>query len=70
MQGVVQAYDPGNGRGVVLAEPDRSPIAIRPGALEGSIFRLLVPGQRIVFEVTEEDGERCATRVRVGADGY
>ena len=70
MQGVVQAYDPGTGRGVVLAEPDRSPIAIRPGALEGSIFRLLVPGQRIVFEVYEEDGERCAARVRVGVEGY
>lgn len=70
MQGVVQAYDPATGCGVVLAEPDRSPVALRPGALQGSIFRLLVPGQRIVFEVVEEDGERCATRVRVGSDGY
>ena len=31
MQGVVQAYDPATGNGVVLAEPDRSPIALRPG---------------------------------------
>jgi cold shock CspA family protein len=67
---VVQAYDPATGRGVVLTEPDRSPVALRPGALRGSIFRLLVPGQRIIFEVVEEGGERCATRVRVGSDGY
>ena len=70
MQGVVQAYDPATGSGVVLAEPDRTPIALRPGALQGSIFRSLAPGQRIVFEVVDEDGQRYAEKVRVGSDGY
>ena len=70
MQGVVQAYDPATGEGMVLSEPDRAPIALRPGALQGSIFRNLRPGQRIVFEVVEEDGRRFAARVRVGSDGY
>ncbi len=70
MQGVVQAYDPATGHGVVLAEPDRTPIPLRPGALQGSIFRDLRPGQRIVFEVVEEDGQPSAVRVRVGSDGY
>ena len=70
MQGVVQAYDPATGHGVVLAEPDRTPIALLPGALQGSIFRNLHPGQRIVFEVVEEDGRPSAVRVRVGSDGY
>ncbi|MBN2114318.1 MAG: cold-shock protein [Acidimicrobiia bacterium] len=70
MQGVVQAYDPSTGHGTVLAEPDRTPIALRPGALHGSIFRELRPGQRIIFDVVEEDGAAYAVRVRIGADGY
>jgi len=70
VQGVVQAYDPATGEGVVLGEPDRVPIALRPGALQGSIFRNLRPGQRIVFEVVEEGGRRFAAQVRVGSDGY
>jgi len=70
VQGVVQAYDPATGRGVVLAEPDRSPIDLRPGSLQGSIFARLRPGQRIVFEVIEEGGTRFAARVGVGSDGY
>jgi len=70
VQGVVQAYDPSTGRGVVLAEPDRALIELRPGSLQGSIFRELRPGQRILFDVVEEDGVACAARVRIGADGY
>ena len=70
MQGVVADYDPATGHGVVLAEPDRSPVALRPGALQGSIFRNLRPGQRIIFELVEEDGRRYADAVRVGSDGY
>ena len=70
MQGVVQSYDPATGEGVVLAEPDRTAVALRRGALQGSIFRELHPGQRIVFEVVEEDGARFADRVRIGSDGY
>ena len=70
MQGVVQDYDAAAGRGTVLAEPDRTPVALRPGSLEGSIFRELRPGQRILFDVVEEDGSRYAARVRIGADGY
>ena len=70
MQGVVQAYDPVTGRGVVLADPDRSSITLRHGSLQGSIFRALRPGQRIVFEVIEEGGTRFAAHVGVGSDGY
>jgi len=70
VQGVVQAYDPATGHGVVLGEPDRTPVSLRPGSLEGSIFRSLHPGQRIVFEVEECEGHPCARRVRIGSDGY
>jgi CspA family cold shock protein len=70
VQGVVQSYDPATGHGVVLGEPGRTPIALRPGALEGSIFRELRPGQRILFDVEDRDGSPCAVKVRIGSDGY
>ena len=70
MQGVVQEYDPDSATGVVVGEPDRIPIYLRPGSLTGAIFRRLNPGQRIVFEIEEEEGRRYAARVRVGSEGY
>lgn len=70
MQGVVQAYDPTTRTGVALGEPDRVPIHLRPGSLGDGIFRELHPGQRIIFEIEEEEGRRYAARVRIGSDGY
>jgi cold shock CspA family protein len=67
---VVESYDPATRRGVVLAESDRTRIALGPGSLSGSIFRSLSPGQRILFELSQEDGTPCAVQVRVGSDGY
>ena len=70
MQGVVQEYDPAAQTGVVLGEPDRVAVYLRPGSLGGGIFRRLRSGQRVVFDVEEEDGRRYAARVRVGSEGY
>jgi cold shock CspA family protein len=66
---VVQAYDPATGHGVVLAAPDRTPVALRPGSLRGSIFRSLSPGQRILFDVVEGDDGPLAVQVRIGSEG-
>lgn len=65
MQGVIQAYDPGSGEGLVIADTDRSVYPLAPDALERSIFRWLRQGQRVVFEV---DPEGRATSVRSGAE--
>ncbi len=69
MQGVVKVYDPVTGTGTILLE-DRSEVLLRPGSLEGSMFRMLRQGQRILFDVDEEDGERYAKNLRFGSDGY
>lgn len=66
MQGVVKTYDPTTGFGVVVRDDDRSEVFLRPGSLDGSIFRMLRQGQRIVFEVVEEDGTPFVTDVKVG----
>lgn len=65
MQGVVKAFDPQNGEGVVVCDRDRAEYVLAGGALEGSIFRMLRQGQRVVFDL---DGEGRATRLRTGAE--
>lgn len=65
VQGVVKLYDPLNGEGIVTSDTDRVDRVFAPGALEGSLFRLLRQGQRITFEV---DGDGRATTVRVGSE--
>lgn len=69
MQGVVKVYDPTTGVGVILLQ-DLTEVQLRPGSLDGSMFRMLRQGQRILFEVDEVDGERFARDLRFGSDGY
>lgn len=69
-QGVVQTYDPATGVGIVVRDDDRSEVYLRPGSLAGSIFRTLRQGQRIIFEVIEEDGSDYVSAIRVGQDAY
>lgn len=66
MQGVIKSYDPGTGVGVVVRDtPERTEHDLAPAALEGSIFRMLRQGQRVVFDL---DGDGRATRIRIGAE--
>ena len=68
MQGVVKVYDPNTGIGVIRRD-DGDEIELRPGSLEGSLFRMLRQGQRVVFDATEVDGALVAGNLRFGADG-
>ncbi len=70
VQGVVQTYDPASGVGVVVRDDDHQEVYLRPGSLRGSIFRTLRQGQRIVFDLTEEEGSSYVSNVRVGQDSY
>lgn len=70
MQGVVRVYDPDTGIGVIVREEDRAEVYLRPGSLQGSIFRTLRQGQRINFEIAEEGNRLFAHTVRIGSDGY
>ena len=70
LQGVVKTYDPVTGAGIIVRDDDRSEVFIRPGSLQGSVFRTLRQGQRIVFETSEEDGNVFASTIRLGQEGY
>lgn len=70
VQGVVQTYDPVTGVGVVVRDDDHSEVFLRPGSLQGSIFRTLRQGQRIIFEQVDEDESSYVSAIRVGQDRY
>lgn len=65
MQGVIKSYDPGTKLGVVMRDTDRAELDLAADALEGSIFRMLRQGQRVVFDL---DGDGRATRLRLGSE--
>jgi len=65
MQGVIKAYDPSSGFGVVMCDSDLADYDLAPGALEGSVFRMLRQGQRVVFNL-DEAGR--ATALRLGSE--
>lgn len=65
MQGVIKSYDPGTRDGVVMSERDFTEYDLSPTALEGSVFRMLRQGQRVVFDL-DDDG--LATALRLGSE--
>jgi CspA family cold shock protein len=69
-QGVVKTYDPVTGIGIVVRDADRSEVFLRPGSLQGSVFRMLRQGQRILFDTVDENDRTFITSVRLGQDGY
>jgi CspA family cold shock protein len=69
-QGVVKTYDPVTGAGIVVRDIDRVEVYLRPGSLEGSVFRTLRQGQRVLFDSVEDDGRTFISSLRLGQDGY
>jgi cold shock CspA family protein len=65
MQGVIKAYDPGTREGILVRDADRAEYDLAPNALDGSIFRFLRQGQRVVFDL---DDQQRATRLRLGSE--
>ena len=65
MQGVIKAYDPSSGFGVVMCDSDLADYDLALGAIEGSVFRMLRQGQRVVFDL-DESGR--ATSLRLGSE--
>lgn len=65
MQGVIKSYDPVTGDGVVVRDTDLTDIDLAPGALEGSLFRMLRQGQRVNFDL---DADGRAHGLRLGSE--
>ncbi len=65
MQGVVKSYDPGTGTGVLVCDRDLAEYELADDALEGSLFRMLRQGQRVIFEL---DGDGRAASLGFGSE--
>jgi cold shock CspA family protein len=65
MQGVIRTYDPQTHEGVLVRDDDHTDLPLAIDALEGSVFRMLRQGQRVVFDL---DADGRATHVRTGAE--
>jgi cold shock CspA family protein len=65
MQGVIKAYDPDSRLGVLVCDTDLADYDLAQDALEGSVFRMLRQGQRVIFDL--DDGGR-ATHLRLGSE--
>ena len=57
--------DPANGEGIVISDTDLSEYDLASNALEGSIFRMVRQGQRVVFDL---DATGRATALRLGSE--
>ncbi len=69
MQGVVKVYDPSTGLGVVVLDGDRREVYLRGNSLDGSVFRMLRQGQRVVVDTVTEGDTEFVTRVGLGTEG-
>ena len=65
MQGVVQSYDPSTKDGVVMDDVNFTEYDLAVDALDGSVFRMLRQGQRVLFDV---DSNGTATRIQLGSE--
>ncbi len=65
VQGVIKSYDPNTKDGVVMSERDFVEYELAPSALDGSVFRMLRQGQRVIFDL-EDNG--LATNLRLGSE--
>ena len=65
MQGVIKSYDPATGDGLVVRDTDLSEYDLAADALDGSVFRMLRQGQRVVFDL---DDQGRASRLRLGSE--
>ena len=64
MQGVVKSYDPTTKVGVVISD-DLEEYELAPDALEGTLFRMLRQGQRVIFELNSSG---LATSLSLGSE--
>ena len=69
-QGVVKSYYPNSGNGIVVLDIDKTEVYLKAGSLNGSIFRTLRQGQRINFDIVEEDNLKIISNVKIGQGGY
>lgn len=65
-QATVNRYDSLTKTGSLLADDGETTWELDEHALDGSMFRFLRPGQRVTFDLIEEDGAEKPRNLRIG----
>ncbi|HZA41589.1 MAG TPA: hypothetical protein VFA00_13310 [Actinomycetota bacterium] len=65
-QATVKRYDSLTRTGVLVGDDGTTEWPIDPQSMETSMFRFLRPGQRVTFDLVEEDGEQTTRNLRIG----
>ncbi|MPZ69822.1 MAG: hypothetical protein GEU71_09860 [Actinobacteria bacterium] len=65
-QATVKEYDSLTRTGSLLADDGETSYELDATALDGSMFRFLRTGQRVTFDLVEEDGAKKARNIRIG----
>ncbi len=65
-QATVKVYDSLTRSGTLVADDGVTEFTIDPDAMAGSMFRFLRPGQRVTFDLLEEDGTARVRNLRIG----
>jgi ''Cold-shock'' DNA-binding domain. len=55
---------------MVVLDSDKSEVYLKAGSLKGSIFRTLRQGQRINFDIGEEEEIKIISNVKMGQGDY
>lgn len=65
-QATVKRYDSISRTGVLVSDDGATEWTIDEGALEGSMFRFLRPGQRVTFDLVEGSTGAAPRNLRIG----
>ena len=63
-QGTIKEFNESSRHGSLLME-DRSEVGIDPTSLEGAGLRTLRIGQRVKFDLADQDGKKVARSLRI-----
>jgi cold shock CspA family protein len=65
-QATVKVYDSLTRTGSMVADDGTTEYTIEPEAMDESMFRFLRPGQRVTFDLVEQDDAARPRNLRIG----
>jgi cold shock CspA family protein len=65
-QATVKRYDSITKTGVLVADDGTTEYPLDEVAIDSGMFRFLRPGQRVTFDLIEEEGTRRVRNLRIG----
>ena len=65
-QATLKRYDSIARSGTLVADDGKTEYRIDSDSMASSMFRFLRPGQRVTFDIVDDDGEKKIRHLRIG----